>query len=104
MIQYFKIKIYSTKLDFTLRRVIYYINKDTLNNSEVFMKTAIAEETAKAAVKESCRKTIDLGNGVMFPVDSEDEAGFVEWMVQEARAGRASLPRGRRIRRKGRRG
>ena len=88
-----RFKIYSTKLDFTLRRAIYYINKDTLNNSEVFMKTAIAEEAANAAVKESCRKTIDLGNGVMFPVDSEDEAGFVEWMVQEARAGRASLPK-----------
>jgi len=29
----------------------------------------------------------------MFPVGSEDEAEFVEWMVKEAVAGRASLPK-----------
>jgi hypothetical protein len=57
------------------------------------MKTATAEEKTSVAVRKPYRKAIDLGNGVMFPVGSEDEAGFVEWMVQEAMAGRASLPK-----------
>jgi len=50
-----------------------------------------AVEKAKSAAKPYSR-FIDLGNGVMFPVESEQEANFVEWMIEEARAGRASLP------------
>jgi len=56
------------------------------------MKTAIAEEKTRVAPK-TCRKAVDLGNGVIFPVNNEDEADFVEWMVLEARAGKASLPK-----------
>jgi len=48
-------------------------------------------EKAKSATKP-CSRLIDLGNGVMFPVESEEEANFVEWMIEEAKAGRASLP------------
>jgi len=49
-------------------------------------------EKTKPAVKP-CSRLIDLGNGVMFPVNSEEEASFVEWMIEEAKAGRASLPK-----------
>jgi hypothetical protein len=56
------------------------------------MKPITAEEKIKTAVKPY-NKVIDLGNGVMFPVESEKEAEFVEWMVEEAKAGRASLPK-----------
>jgi len=50
-----------------------------------------AIKKAKSTTKP-CSRLIDLGNGVMFPVNSEQEASFVEWMVEEAKAGRASLP------------
>jgi hypothetical protein len=56
------------------------------------MKSAITEEKIKIDA-EPYNKVIDLGNGVMFPVNSEKEAEFVEWMVEEAKAGRASLPK-----------
>ena len=56
------------------------------------MKTATIEKKAKTAAKPYS-KVIDLGNGVMYPVESEREASFVEWMVEEAKAGRASLPK-----------
>ncbi|MDR2579366.1 MAG: hypothetical protein LBC85_00020 [Fibromonadaceae bacterium] len=56
------------------------------------MKTAIIEKKAKIAA-EPYSKVIDLGNGVMFPVESEEEAKFVEWMVEEAKAGRVTLPK-----------
>jgi hypothetical protein len=56
------------------------------------METATTTEKPKAAAKPYHR-VIDLGNGVMFPVDSEKEANFVEWMIEEAKAGRASLPK-----------
>ncbi len=49
-------------------------------------------EKAKFATKP-CHRLIDLGNGVMFPVESEEEASFVEWMIEEAKAGRATLPK-----------
>jgi hypothetical protein len=49
-------------------------------------------EKAKSTTKP-CSRLIDLGNGVMFPVENEEEANFVEWMVEEAKAGRASLPK-----------
>jgi len=52
---------------------------------------ATAIEKAKPSAKPYSR-LIDLGNGVMFPVNNEKEASFVEWMIEEARAGRASLP------------
>jgi len=52
---------------------------------------ATAIEKTKASAKP-CRRLIDLGNGVMFPVNNEKEASFVEWMIEEAKAGRASLP------------
>ncbi|MDR3011936.1 MAG: hypothetical protein LBU70_01840 [Chitinispirillales bacterium] len=48
------------------------------------MKIAAAEK-AGFATKEPYHKVIALGNGVMFPVNSEDEADFVEWMVEEAK-------------------
>ena len=56
------------------------------------MKTATIERKAEIAA-EPYSRVIDLGNGVMFPVKSEREASFVEWMVEEAKAGRASLPK-----------
>jgi len=56
------------------------------------MKSAIAEEKIKIDA-EPYSKVIDLGNGVMFPVNSKKEAEFVEWMIEEAKAGRASLPK-----------
>ncbi len=56
------------------------------------MKFAITEEKIKIDA-EPYSKVIDLGNGVMFPVNSEKEAEFVEWMIEEAKAGRASLPK-----------
>ncbi|MDR3002486.1 MAG: hypothetical protein LBU89_14655 [Fibromonadaceae bacterium] len=49
-------------------------------------------KTATAAT-EPYSKVIDLGNGVMFPVKSEREASFVEWMIEKAKAGKASLPK-----------
>jgi hypothetical protein len=51
-----------------------------------------AIEKAKPAAKP-CSRLIDLGNGVMFPVNSEEEASFVEWMIEEAKAGRVTLPK-----------
>jgi hypothetical protein len=54
------------------------------------MQTATVEK-AKTTVKP-CNRFIDLGNGVMFPVSSEQEADFVEWMIEEAKAGRVTLP------------
>jgi len=54
------------------------------------MQTATVEKTKSA---KPCNRLIDLGNGVMFPVESDEEASFVEWMVEEAKAGRASLPK-----------
>ena len=56
------------------------------------MKTATIEKKAETAAKPYS-KVIDLGNGVMFPVESEEEASFVEWMVEEAKAGRVTLPK-----------
>ncbi|GBU25697.1 hypothetical protein R83H12_02352 [Fibrobacteria bacterium R8-3-H12] len=55
------------------------------------MQPATIEKTKHAAKPFS--RLIDLGNGVMFPVNSEEEASFVEWMIEEAKAGRASLPK-----------
>jgi len=52
---------------------------------------ATAIEKAKPSAQPYSR-LIDLGNGVMFPVNNEKEASFVEWMIEEAKAGRASLP------------
>jgi len=49
--------------------------------------------TEAKPVAKHCSRLIDLGNGVMFPVENEEEAGFVEWMIEEAKAGRASLPK-----------
>ena len=57
------------------------------------MKAATINEKAGITVREAIRKLIDLGNGVMFPVGSEEEADFVKWMVEEAEAGRATLPK-----------
>jgi hypothetical protein len=54
------------------------------------MQPATIEETK--AYAKPCSRLIDLGNGVMFPVNSEKEASFVEWMIEESKAGRASLP------------
>jgi hypothetical protein len=54
------------------------------------MQTATVENVKSAA--KPCHRLIDLGNGVMYPVDSELQANFVEWMIEEAKAGRASLP------------
>jgi len=54
------------------------------------MQPAAIEKTKTA---KPCSRLIDLGNGVMFPVNSEQEASFVEWMIEEAKAGRASLPK-----------
>jgi hypothetical protein len=54
------------------------------------MQSAAVEKTKPAA--KPCSRLIDLGNGVMFPVDSEEEASFVEWMIEEAKAGRVTLP------------
>jgi hypothetical protein len=56
------------------------------------METTTATEKAKAALKPYS-KVIDLGNGVMFPVKSEEEANIVEWLIKEAKAGRVSLPK-----------
>ena len=53
----------------------------------------ITAEIASVTARKPYREVIDLGNGVMFPVDSADEADFVLWMVEEAKAGRASLPK-----------
>jgi len=55
--------------------------------------TLTRTKTRKAKKSTSCNRIIDLGNGVKFPVESEEEAGFVEWMIGEAKAGRASLPK-----------
>lgn len=57
------------------------------------MNAVTVDEKADIIAKEPYRRVIDLGNGVMFPVDSEEEAGFVEWMVEEAKAGKAVLPK-----------
>jgi hypothetical protein len=57
------------------------------------VKTATVDEKAGIAAKEPYRRVINLGNGVMFPVGSDEEAGFVEWMVEEAKAGRVTLPK-----------
>jgi len=51
-----------------------------------------AIEKAKPSAQPYSR-LIDLGNGVMFPVNSKGEASFVEWMIEEAKAGRATLPK-----------
>ena len=56
------------------------------------MKTAIVEKKAETAAK-LYSKVIDLGNGVMFPVESEEAAGIVEWLIEEAKAGRVTLPK-----------
>ena len=54
------------------------------------MQTATLEKTKTASKANS--RVIDLGNGVMFPVKNEVEADFVEWMIERAKAGSASLP------------
>jgi hypothetical protein len=56
------------------------------------MGITISTEKTKAATKPYSR-TIDLGNGVMFPVNSKKEASIVEWLIEEAKAGRVSLPK-----------
>jgi len=53
---------------------------------------ATAIEKAKPSAQPYSR-LIDLGNGVIFPVNSKEEASFVEWMIEEAKAGRATLPK-----------
>jgi len=53
---------------------------------------ATAIEKAKPSAQPYSR-LIDLGNGVMFPVENEGQASFVEWMIEEAKAGRATLPK-----------
>ena len=60
---------------------------------EGFVKAVTVDEKAGIAAEEPCRRVIDLGNGVMFPVGSEEEADFVSWMVEEAEAGRVTLPK-----------
>jgi len=50
----------------------------------------------KANIKTASKpypRVIDLGNGVMFPVNSKEEANIVEWLIEEAKAGRVSLPK-----------
>ncbi len=56
------------------------------------MKSATATKRKIIATQTPYRRTIDLGNGVMFPVDNEREADLVEWLIEEAKAGRVSLP------------
>ncbi|MCL2282866.1 MAG: hypothetical protein FWC26_06070 [Fibromonadales bacterium] len=54
----------------------------------------ITTQKAKISVaNKPYHRVIDLGNGVMYPVNNEQDANFVEWMVEEAKAGRASLPK-----------
>jgi len=55
--------------------------------------TLAKTKTHKAKKSTPYNRIIDLGNGVKFPVESEEEASFVEWMVEEAKAGRVSLPK-----------
>jgi len=38
---------------------------------------------ATAKKSTSYNRIIDLGNGVKFPVESKEEANFVEWMIEE---------------------
>lgn len=57
------------------------------------MGVAVAERNIGVAADIARCRVIDLGNGVMFPVKNDDEAKFVEWMVEEAKAGRATLPK-----------
>ncbi|GBU25587.1 hypothetical protein R83H12_02237 [Fibrobacteria bacterium R8-3-H12] len=49
-------------------------------------------KTRRAKNAKPYRKIIDLGNGVKFPVESEEQARTVEWLVSQAKAGRMSLP------------
>jgi len=55
--------------------------------------TLTGKKTCKAKKSIPYNRVIDLGNGVKFPVENEEEAGFVEWMIEEAKAGRVSLPK-----------
>ncbi len=55
--------------------------------------TLARTKTRKAKNAKPYRKIIDLGNGVKFPVDSEEQARTVGWLVSEAKAGRMSLPK-----------
>ncbi|MCL2260271.1 MAG: hypothetical protein FWC15_02830 [Fibromonadales bacterium] len=57
------------------------------------MQTSTTTKAKVGAAKEPYHRVIDLGNGVMYPVNNEQEANFVEWMIEEAKAGRASLPK-----------
>jgi len=57
------------------------------------MQPSTTTKAKVGAAKEPYHRVIDLGNGVMYPVNNEQEANFVEWMIEEAKAGRASLPK-----------
>ncbi|MDR0516734.1 MAG: hypothetical protein LBH25_06765 [Fibromonadaceae bacterium] len=56
------------------------------------MKLAAIEKKAKTST-EPYSKAIDLGNGVMFPIKSKEEAEFIKWMIGEAKAGNVTLPK-----------
>jgi len=55
--------------------------------------TLTKTKTSKARNAKPYRKIIDLENGVKFPVDSEEQARTVEWLMSEAKAGRMNLPK-----------